>query len=291
MSVFELETFFLLGNYQAAINAGNNLKCTKDEDKLARDILIYRSYVEQGSYSVVFEGIGNGDPLPLLAVKVLAAFMQSESNHDKVFSTLQSWIDNGEIERSPSLQMITAIIYYKAHKYEECLRVLHDTPSLEGRALLVQLYLSINRVDFAVKELKIMQGQKDDAIPTQLAFAWICLQDRNKYEEAGEIFQDLLNKYGSTILLLNGLAVASMCLGNFQKAEKILLDALLLDNKSITTQINLIVVSQHLDKPTDKIKRDFNQIVTSVPNHPWVLALGKASEDFDTAQSKFGKNI
>jgi len=289
MSVFELDTYFLLGNYQAAINVGNNLKCLTDEDRLARDIIVYRSHVEQGDYVVVMDDIGRDSPLALLAVKVLAAYMQSETNHERVFSTLQGWIDSGEVAKSTHLQIIAGTIYYKARKYEECLKVIHDIPSLEGRALLVQLYLAINRVDFAVKELKFMQTQKDDAIATQLASAWINLQDKFKCEEAAEIFKDLINKYGSSVLLLNGLAVATMCLGNFDKAEKILLDALLLDNKSVVTRINLIVVSQHLDKPVDKIKREISQLTSIVPNHPWIVGLNKAAEDFDAAQSKFGK--
>jgi len=285
--VFELETYFLLGNYQASINVGNNIKCNSDEEKLARDLIVYRAHVEQGDYGLVMDEIGRDVPLSLMAVKVLAAYMQSENNHDKVFSTLQSWIDNGDTAKNSHVQIICGSIYFKSQKYEECLRVMHDTSSLEGRALLVQLYLTINRIDFALKELKVMQTQKDDAIMTQLASAWIYLHDKSKYEEAAEIFKDLLNKYNNSVLLLNGLAVANMCLGNFDKAEKILLDALLLDNKSVVTRINMIVVSQHLDKPVDKIKREISQLVSVVPHHPWVVNLNKASEDFDNAQSKF----
>jgi len=282
-----LETYFLLGNYQAAINVGNSLKCNNDEEYLARDIIVYRAHVELGDYGLVMDEIGRDAPLSLLAVKVLAAYMQSESNHERVFSTLQSWIDNGDTLKNTNLQIISGIIYFLAQKYEECLRVLHDTPSLEGRALLVQLYLTINRIDFALKELKFMQTQKDDAIATQLASAWIYLQDKSKYEEAAEIFKDLINKYNPSVLLLNGLAVATMCLGNFEKSEKILLDALEKDNKSVVTRINLIVVSQHLDKPVDKIKREITQLVSVVPQHPWVINLNKASDDFENAQSKF----
>jgi len=287
MSVFELETYFLLGNYQAAINVGNSLKCNNDEEKLARDIVVYRAHVELGDYGLVMDEIGRDAPLSLLAVKVLAAYMQSENNHERVLLTLQACIDNGDTPKNTYLQIISGIIYFKAQKYEECLRVLHDTTSLEGRAILVQLYLTINRIDFALKELKFMQTQKDDAIATQLASAWIHLQDKSKYEEAAEIFKDLINKYNTSVLLLNGLAVATMCLGNFEKAEKILLEALEKDNKSVVTRINLIVVSQHLDKPVDKIKREITQLVSVEPHHPWVINLNKASDDFETAQSKF----
>eukprot|EP01123_Difflugia_compressa_P000144 TRINITY_DN10251_c0_g1_i1.p1 TRINITY_DN10251_c0_g1~~TRINITY_DN10251_c0_g1_i1.p1 ORF type:complete len:314 (-),score=58.63 TRINITY_DN10251_c0_g1_i1:12-896(-) len=289
--LFDLETFFLLGNYQAAINCGSTLKFNSDDDRLYRDFLVYRSHIEQGDYALVMDDIGRDAPLPLVAVKVLAAYMQSEANHERVFTTLSTWIESGDLQKSSLTQLIVAIIYFKAMKYEDVLRVINDSPLLEGRALLVQLYLAINRIDYAQKELKFMQSKKDDAIPTQLASAWIHLHDRSKCEEAAEIYKDLINKYGNSVVLLNGLAVASMCLSQFERAEKILMDALLLDNKSITTRINLVVVSQQLDKtPIDKIKRDINQIVSVAPGHPWVVAINNASLDFDNAQKKFEKN-
>jgi len=113
------------------------------------------------------------------------------------------------------------------------------------------------------------------------------LESREGVENAGYTFQDLLDKYGQSVLLLNGLAASLIHQGDFEKAERILQDALLLDSKSIPARLNLLVCSQHLGRPSDKWTRDFNQIVSSVPNNPWIIAQQGAGQMFDQAQSKF----
>jgi len=288
MSIFELETLYQLGNYQGAINLANTIRSKNEDELLLRDYFVYRSYVEQGDYRLVLEEIRPNFNIALLAVQLYAAYLQSPiNNYEKVNNTLQSWIDSGELIKNELAKVVVGCILYRVGKYEECLRVLNDTNSLEGRAVLVQLFLNINRIDHAQKEFKTMQSYKDDAPLTQLAYAWISLQDKITCKEAVEIYKDLINKYGTSVLLLNGLAVATMALGDYERAEKFLLDALLMDNKSVVSRTNLLVVGQLLDRPPDKIKRDTSQLTSSAPDHPWVLNLNKASLDFDTAQSKF----
>jgi coatomer protein complex subunit epsilon len=289
MSIFELETNYVLGNYQGAINVNNQIRSKNEEDLLLRDYFVFRSHAELGDYRLVLDEIRANSHIALLAVQLYAAYLLNPGN-EKIFATIQSWIDSGDL-RNELAKVVVGCIFFRAGKYEECLRVLHDSNSLEGRAILVQLYLTINRLEYAQKEFKIMQSIKDDAPLTQLTFAWICLQDKSTCKEAGEIFHDLMNKYGSTVLLLNGLAVSALTLADFDRAEKVLLDALMIDNKSIVTRTNLVVVGQLQDKPADKLKRDLSQISSAAPDNPWILGLNKASSDFDAAQSKFIHNI
>jgi len=287
MSMFELETFFLLGNFQQAINKSGNIRPANESQQIQRDFYLYRSYIEQGDYNTVLTEIKGDSPTPLRAVQVLAAFMQNPANQEKVFATVQQWIET-ELVKEPPVKLIAGIILFRAKKYEECLRVMHDTEMLEGLSLLVQLFLEINRPDLANRELSKMRAKQDDAIATTLAGTWISVMQGNlaQCKEAAFTYQELIDKYGPSTPLLSGLAVAEMKLGNYQKAEKILQDSLMQDTNSVTTRINLVVVAQHLNQPTDKIKRDLNKLMTTAPDHPWVASLKRAEVDFDSAARK-----
>ena len=92
---------------------------------------------------------------------------------------------------------------------------------------MIQIYLKINRVDQAEKELRTLQKMDDDATVTQLATAWVSIaQGGDKISEAFSIFSDLVEKHGSSVLLLNGLAVCNMHMKKYSDAEKQLLQSL-----------------------------------------------------------------
>ena len=50
-------------------------------------------------------------------------------------------------------------------------------------------------------------------------------QGQDRYNEARVNFVELAERYGETPLLLNGRAVAEMCLGHFEEAEQTLVRA------------------------------------------------------------------
>lgn len=55
---------------------------------------------------------------------------------------------------------------------------------------------------------------------------FLASQGGSKIQEAYLIFQDFSEKYQMTSLILNGKAVCSMHMGNFDEAESLLLEAL-----------------------------------------------------------------
>jgi len=284
--LFEVRNYFLLGNYQAAINEGNNLNPRNERDRLEKDSYVYRSYIAQGNYKIVLDEVGDSAPVPLQAVKLLANYLSSDNNKDISLVTLKQWMSDGVAAGNPTLQLIAGIIYFHEQNFEEAMKCLHQSNSLEGQALLVQAYIRIDRLDLAEKELKAMSDE--DATATQLATAWVDVAlNGDKVQEAFFIFKELADKYGASVLLLNGQAVCNIIMRKYDEAERFLLEALEKSSKDPDTIANLITCYTHLRKPTELVNRYVNQLKAGTPNHPWVAALRSADESFERNRARF----
>ena len=105
----------------------------------------------------------------------------------------------------------------------------------------------------------------------------------SKYEEAYYIFHELIDKYGETVPLLNGIAVALMHQGNYEQASTFLVTALGKSNGDGDTLVNMIVCSQHLAKPAGVMARYQRELRKHAPQHPWLLRFDAAEASFDRA--------
>jgi tetratricopeptide (TPR) repeat protein len=287
--LFDVRTNFLLGNYQGAINEANNVNARSDKDRLERDVYVYRSYIALSNYQMVLDEVPSNNAHPSLqAVKLLATYLSSENNKDIAMVTVKEWMSDGVSAGNQHLQVVAGTIYIHEQLYEDAMRCLHQSNSLEGLALLVQAYLKIDRLDLAEKELQNMKKTDEDATITQLATAWVnTLVGGDRLQEAYFIFKELSDKYGATPTLLNGLAVCSMHMKKFEEAERYLLEALEKNSKDADTLTNIITCYLQLKKSPEVVNRYVNQLKTGSPNHSWVIALKNAEESFERASTRF----
>merc|ERR1712196_167786 len=140
------------------------------------------------------------------------------------------------------------MIFNREGQYEEALKYIGQNPSsLEIMAILVHTYLLMDRVDLAEKQFKTMQQNEDDATLTQLASASLSLAKggAKAIQQALFTYTDLAEKYGMSVVLLNGMAACHMSKGEFEDAEKLLQDALGKNPNDVDTLINPVVCLQH----------------------------------------------
>lgn len=281
--LFDLRNAFYIGNFQHCINEAQKLKVENPDLKLEKDIFMYRAYIAQRKYGVVMDEINEQSPPEIRALKLLAQYSSATTdNRDAIINRLNSMLN--EVSDTPSdiLLIVASAIYSNEQNYEAALKVLHNVESLLSSSLSLQIYLKIDRVELAKKELKKMQDTDDDALLTQLANAWVNIAiGGEKFQDAYYTFQELIDKHTATALLLNGQAACLIGQGKYEEAEGVLQDALEKDGNNVEAIINMIALSQYLGKAQEVTNRYLSQVKSSHPYHPFVKEYIAKEEEFD----------
>ncbi|XP_068693696.1 coatomer subunit epsilon-like isoform X2 [Montipora foliosa] len=263
--LFEIRNSFFIGNYQFCINEAQKLHPSSRELAIEKDVYMYRAYTAQGKHRVVLDEVSSVSPTEVQPVRMLADYHQNPSKRDVILKSIEKKLNSSDLNDYDLL--VAASIYFNEQNYESALRCLHQSESLECSSLQVQIYLAMDRVDLAKKELKRMQDQDDDATLTQLALAWFNLAvGGEKSQDAYYIFQELSDKYTPTVMLLNGQAIAYMHMGKFEEAESMLQDALDKLGEELSTDTPR-------GSPTSRQKKQNTQINQACQSYPPVKLL------------------
>jgi tetratricopeptide (TPR) repeat protein len=280
--LFDLKNAFFTGNYQTCINEAQKLKLSDPELSLERDVLMYRSYLALRKYRVVLEEVGPGSKATLQPLNMLAKYLSSPIKRDEIVSELDTMMGGDVDVGNHVLLIVAATIYLGVDQPESALRVVHPSDHLECVALRLQAMLAMHRPDLAKKELKTMQEKDEDATVTQLAQAWTNMAlGGEKVQEAYYIYQEMIDKLGSTALLLNGQAVTFLAQGKYAEAEAALAEAIEKDPNNPETLVNMIVLAHHQGKQPEVSNRYLSQLKDMDPHHSFVVKLGQKEADFD----------
>ncbi|KAF6207562.1 hypothetical protein GE061_016009 [Apolygus lucorum] len=259
------------------------IKLQDPEQQVERDVFLFRSYIAQKKFRVVLDEIGSSAPALVRPLRILADYLSNKNRREAVISSIDKTVSTGsEDALNPTFIIVASCIYCQEKNYEGALRVLHMSDSIESMAFRLQVYLRMDRVDLAKKELKSMQDKDEDNTLTQLAQAWLNIaMGGDKLQDAFYIFQELIDKYGSSAVLLNGQAVTYIGQAKYEEAESALQEAMDKDSNNPDTLLNMMVLSQHLNKPVEVANRYRSQLADSHDDHHFVAEHSAKESEFD----------
>lgn len=287
--LFSLRNSFWIGNFQGAIHSGSSLNLTVDTQRIERDVFVYRSYIALGTYNMVFDEVKDvaSAPVELKAVYLLAEFSANPEKSEMIQKTLHSMLNDTATANNPVVRIVAASVFAQSSEYKDALKALHGSLNLEMMAMTVQVYIKMNRADFARKALLEMQKNNDDATLTQLASAWVNMAEGD-FQEAALIMQEIADKFGvTTPMLANALAVARLQEGKYDQAMELLQRCVEQEQSSNPVSlINLVATLEqggkqvHVDKCLDMLK-------AADPSNPWLVERNAFMDGFDAEAATY----
>lgn len=294
--LFDIKTAYYIGAFQQCIQAAQKVKLNNDKDlELERDTYVFRSYVCQRKYGVVFDEIKEHSNPVLKSIRLYAAFLKNISSDDALPSAVSSF-ENIFSELEPSQNMawlpnvLLASCYFHSNDIDSALRTLSGVKvdALEVRALNIQCLLSLDRVDLARKELKKMQDLDEDATITNLASAWCSMMvGGEKSQDAYYTFQDMADKTKSTSILLNGMATAYLCQAKQDEADGTISEALTVDDNCPETLVNAIKNRFLAGKGVESGARFLSELKSNHADHKYMRDYNEKEELFDRLAKQY----
>jgi len=295
--LYDLRVSLLLGNYATAINdgTGRTIKGKSDEASTwERDFILLRAHIALRQYDVVTAELAKRTTDNAKAFAAMVAFLRAqETSNNEGMKTALEKIGTlvGAVKEwssaNSSLAISAATAYIRDRQFQAAMPLIHTvtttlstlpTPPvpaiLELRSMMVDCLLRLHRPDLAEKECAEMAKLDDDSLFTTLATVSVFLavgqSKPDKLREAMTLTEDVRDKNGSSVLLLNIMANINMVQGKYDQAEKYLLDALEKRSTDVDTLVALSVCSLHMKKSSELVQRYLSQLKTSSPYHPWV---------------------
>jgi coatomer protein complex subunit epsilon len=297
--LYDVKTAYYIGAFAQCINTAQKAKVgTNDDLKLERDCYVYRSYVNQKKYGVIFDEIReNTSEAALKAIRLYAGFMNNINSEDALSSAVSSFeqlfsgIDpQSKMAWLPSV--LLASCYYHKGDTDGAMRALSGavSDSLEIKALMIQCLLSIDRVDLARKEMRKMQELDEDATLTQLASAWCSLfVGGEKLQDSYYTFQELADKTKSTSLLLNGMAAAYLGQNKQDEADGVISESQQLDDNCAETLVNAIKNRFLAGRGIESGTRFLSELKSNHSNHLYMKDFAEKEAQFDMLAAQYAE--
>jgi coatomer subunit epsilon len=259
-------------------------------NKAAAQILKYRAQIASGQSSQVASALKNSkDP----ASRSILALAQHTSRDAKGLETATSLAESES--EDATVQICAGTVLASAGEYATAIELLQKHQgSLEAVALLVQIHLAQNRTDLALKETAAAKRWANDSLLINLAESWTNLRvgGSEKYQSSFYVYEELATTPGNTSpTALVGQAVSEMHLGRWEEAQAALSQAAALENVSVESIANSLVLASIMGKRGDATDQLINTLKQRDPKHALVTDLDEKSELFDVAATKYSPKV
>ncbi|KXN87396.1 Coatomer subunit epsilon-1 [Leucoagaricus sp. SymC.cos] len=194
-------------------------------------------------------------------------------------------------ERDKALvKVLAGTAFARAGEIEEALETLGtDTEDLEAVAVIVQIYVAINRSDLAKKQFERSKRWAEDDLLLQLIESTIGLATgRDAYHNPSSFYtEQLANPSLSSPHILTSRGVTRVLRNEFQEAKSDLEESLE-QQKDDAETLAAFVVAGGLGAVKKQEAIDlWSQMLDKHPNHPLVQDLSQKADLFDQAVTKF----
>ncbi|KAM0719585.1 hypothetical protein Q7P37_003715 [Cladosporium fusiforme] len=282
-----IHTAFIQGQYQLVLS-DFEASAFSESNRIPVQILKYRAQCELGQSSDVLSAISSADAQgspDLAAVRTYASFLSKGAQDEKTVAEAEKLSE--EKGDNLTVQLLCGTVLARAGKQEQALQLLSQHQgSLDAVALIVQIHLSQNRTDLAVKEAKGARSFAQDALLVNLAESWIGVrQGGDNYQKAFYVFEELAQAPSSaSATSLIAQAVSELHMGRVEEAETALEQALALEPENSTAIANKFV----LDTISGKDASESRAKLQSVDKENEILAdLAAKREAFQAAMAKY----
>lgn len=289
---------FYLGAYKSIVES----PLPDESSSEYHAVLTYkaRAYLALNDTKSALQLVSEGTENPALkAIGSLARYLASEGSGDteaalEELRDIAVEIEGDDVEESEEdkalVRMLAATAFTRAGEVEEALETLGtDTESLEAVAVIVQIYLSINRPDLAKKQFDRSKNWAEDDLLLQLIESNIGLvTGKDNYSNTYSFYTEQIgNPSLVSPHLLTARGITRILRGDVQESKSDLEESLSQQPDDVETQAAYVVAAElgALKRPeADELWAKF---ASQHPAHPMVVEHNAKSELFDQSAVNF----
>ncbi|KAF9482554.1 coatomer complex protein [Pholiota conissans] len=289
---------FTLGAYKALTQ--QSLPDEASSDYIPSVLYKARSYIALGEPKSALEIVPEGtENVALKAVSSLARFVgasdsvESEAALEEL-RDLSVEIEGDDAEGSERdkdlVRVLAGTAFARAGEVEEALETLgSETEDLEGVALIVQIYLSINRPDLAKKQFDRSKRWAEDDLLLQLVESTIGLvTGKDNYSNTSSFYTEQLGNPSLTSPhLLTARGVTRILRGEIQEAKSDLEESLQQQKGDEEAEAAYVVSAGLGAVKKAEAEELWSKFAGQHPSHPLVQDVNEKAELFEQYSSAF----